>query len=54
VTTDSIDTIADGAAGRHPIPAVLDDPARLACRHVVTVVCGGDVDLNAYRSWAHT
>jgi threonine dehydratase len=25
VTTDSIDTIADGVAGRHPIPAVLDD-----------------------------
>ncbi|NUS74180.1 MAG: pyridoxal-phosphate dependent enzyme [Corynebacteriales bacterium] len=25
VTTDSIDTIADGVAGRRPIPAVLDD-----------------------------
>ena len=25
VTTDSTDTIADGVAGRHPIPAVLDD-----------------------------
>lgn len=25
VTTDTIDTIADGVAGRHPIPEVLDD-----------------------------
>jgi threonine dehydratase len=25
VNTDAIDTIADGVAGRHPIPEVLDD-----------------------------
>ncbi|WP_366654070.1 pyridoxal-phosphate dependent enzyme, partial [Mycobacterium gordonae] len=25
ITTDSTNTIADGVAGRHPIPAVLDD-----------------------------
>src|SRR3954454_11674034 len=25
VTTDSMETIADGVAGRYPIPAVLDD-----------------------------
>ena len=90
VTTDSMDTIADGVAGRFPIPAVLDDllqvaddavlvressivhgmrlllqeaglvvepsaalgvaavledPDRFAGRHVVTIVCGGNVDL---------
>jgi threonine dehydratase len=96
VTTDSIDTIADGVAGRHPIPAVLEDllevaddavlvreasivtgmralfehaglvvepsaalgiaailedPARFAGRHVVTIVCGSNVDPATYRSW---
>ena len=96
VTTDSTDTIADGVAGRHPIPAVLDDlllvaddavlvqeasiiagmrlllhhaglvvePSaalgvaailenrdRFAGRHVVTIVCGGNVDLDAYHRW---
>ncbi|OQR64614.1 threonine dehydratase [Streptomyces maremycinicus] len=96
VTTDSTDTIADGVAGRYPIPAVLDDlllvaddavlvqessiiagmrmlleraglvaepsaalgvaailedPARFAGRHVVTVVCGSNVDPGAYRRW---
>ncbi|OLB64843.1 MAG: threonine dehydratase [Actinobacteria bacterium 13_2_20CM_2_72_6] len=96
VTTDAIDTIADGVAGRYPIPAVLDDllavaddavlvdetsivagmrallahaglvvepsaalgvaamledPDRFAGRRVVTIVCGSNVDLNAYRSW---
>ncbi|MEV0904362.1 threonine ammonia-lyase [Streptomyces hokutonensis] len=96
VTTDSTDTIADGVAGRFPIPAVLDDllvvaddavlvreesiitgmrmlfdhaglvvePSaalgiaailedrdRFAGRHVVTVVCGGNVDADAYRRW---
>ena len=30
VNTDRIDTIADGGAGRHPIPAVLDDLLRVA------------------------
>ncbi len=96
VTTDSIDTIADGVAGRHPISAVLDDllevaddavlvreasivagmqalfehaglvvepsaalgvaailedPGRFAGRHVVTIICGSNVDPKAYRSW---
>ncbi|MGW3104388.1 threonine ammonia-lyase [Streptomyces sp. NPDC001100] len=96
VTTDSADTIADGVAGRFPIPAVLDDlllvaddallvreesiitgmrmlfdraglvvePSaalgvaailenreRFAGRHVVTVVCGGNVDADAFRRW---
>jgi threonine dehydratase len=96
VTTDSTSTIADGVAGRHPIPAVLDDllvvaddavlvreesiiagmrmlldhaglvvePSaalgiaailedreRFAGRHVVTIVCGSNVDVDAYRRW---
>jgi threonine dehydratase len=96
VTTDSADTIADGVAGRYPIPAVLDDllgvaddavlvreesivagmrllleraglvvepsaalgvaavledPDRFAGRHVVTIICGSNVDLDAYHRW---
>lgn len=96
VTTDSMDTIADGVAGRYPIPAVLDDllqvaddavlvreasivtgmrmllehaglvvePSaalgiaailenrdRFAGRHVVTIICGSNVDLDAYHRW---
>ncbi|HEX6358071.1 threonine ammonia-lyase [Actinophytocola sp.] len=96
VTTESTDTIADGVAGRFPIPAVLDDllavaddavlvressiiagmrmllehtglvvePSaalgvaavledrdRFAGRHVVSVICGGNVDLDAYHRW---
>jgi threonine dehydratase len=96
VTTETMDTIADGVAGRFPIPAVLndlllvaddavlvreesihegmrllldlaglvaepsaalgiaavlEDRARFAGRHVVTVVCGGNVDADAYRGW---
>jgi threonine dehydratase len=96
ITTDSTDTIADGVAGRYPIPAVLDDlikvaddavlvheasivagmrmlleraglivepsaalgiaailedPDRFAGRHVVTIICGSNVDLNTYWSW---
>ena len=99
VTTDSTDTIADGVAGRHPIPAVLDDlllvaddavlvqeasiiagmrmlldhaglvvepsaalgvaavledPDRFAGRHVVTIICGSNVDLDAYHRWVRT
>jgi threonine dehydratase len=95
-TTDSTDTIADGVAGRRPIPAVLDDlllvtddavlvqeesiiagmrmlldhaglvvePSaalgiaailenrdRFAGRHVVTIVCGSNVDADAYHRW---
>ncbi|WP_246098038.1 threonine ammonia-lyase [Streptomyces botrytidirepellens] len=96
VTTDSTDTIADGVAGRRPIPAVLDDllvvaddavlvqeasiiagmrmlldhaglvvePSaalgiaavledrdRFAGRPVATIVCGSNVDVDAYRGW---
>ncbi|WP_157249161.1 threonine ammonia-lyase [Nonomuraea typhae] len=96
VTTASTDTIADGVAGRHPIPAVLNDllqvaddavlvqetsiiagmrmllhhagliaePSaalgiaailedrdRFAGRHVVTIVCGSNVDMAAYHRW---
>ncbi|MGW2571971.1 threonine ammonia-lyase [Streptomyces sp. NPDC001537] len=99
VTTDSTDTIADGVAGRCPIPAVLDDlllvaddavlvqeasiiagmrmlfdyaglvvePSaalgiaavledrdRFAGRHVVTIVCGSNVDVDAYHRWIGT
>ena len=96
VTTGPPRTIADGVAGRRPIPAVLDDlilvaddavlvqeasiiagmrmlldhaglvaePSaalgiaailedrdRFAGRHVVTIVCGSNVDMDAYRRW---
>jgi threonine dehydratase len=96
VTTNSTNTIADGVAGRCPIPAVLDDlllvaddavlvqeasiiagmrmlldhaglvvePSaalgiaailedrdRFAGRHVVTIVCGSNVDVDAYHRW---
>ncbi|RZQ62333.1 threonine ammonia-lyase [Amycolatopsis suaedae] len=96
VTTESIDTIADGVAGRFPIPevladllqvaddavlvreasivagmrlllqhaglvvepsaalgiaAILEDRDRFAGRHVVTVLCGSNVDVDAYRAW---
>jgi threonine dehydratase len=96
VSTESTDTIADGVAGRFPIPAVLDDllqvaddavlvqessiitgmrmllehaglvvepsaalgvaavledPDRFAGRRVVTIICGGNVDLDDHRRW---
>jgi threonine dehydratase len=96
VTTGPTSTIADGVAGRHPIPAVLDDlllvaddavlvseasiiagmrmlldhaglvvePSaalgiaailedhdRFAGRHIVTIVCGSNVDPDAYHRW---
>jgi threonine dehydratase len=96
VTTGPTRTIADGVAGRRPIPAVLadlllvaddavlvseasivaamrmllghaglvaepsaalgiaavlEDRDRFAGRHVVTVVCGSNVDLDAYHRW---
>lgn len=99
ITTDSTDTIADGVAGRYPIPAVLDDlltvaddavlvheasivrgmrmlleraglvvePSaalgvaailedrdRFAGRHVATIICGSNVDLDAYHRWVRT
>lgn len=98
ITTESTNTIADGVAGRRPIPevladlltvaddavlveessiiggmrllleetglvvepsaalgvaAVLEDRDRFAGRHVVTVICGGNVDLDSYRRWVH-
>lgn len=96
VTTESTNTIADGVAGRFPIPevlddllliaddavlvqeesiiagmrllhnqaglivepsaalgvaAVLEDPTRFAGRHVLTIICGSNVDLAAYQRW---
>ena len=96
VATGPTSTIADGVAGRRPIPAVLhdlllvaddavlvseasiiagmrmllvhaglvaepsaalgiaavlEDRDRFAGRHVVTVVCGSNVDLDAYHRW---
>ena len=96
VTTGPADTIADGVAGRRPIPAVLDDlllvaddavlvqetsiiagmrmlldhaglvaepsaalgiaailedRTRFTGRHVLTVVCGSNVDADAYHRW---
>ena len=96
VAGESIDTIADGVAGRHPIPevladlllvaddavlvaeasiiagmrlllehaglvvepsaalgiaAILEDRDRFAGRHVVTIVCGSNVDVDAYHRW---
>ncbi|MFI6996323.1 threonine/serine dehydratase [Nocardia sp. NPDC050175] len=98
VTTESTDTIADGVAGRYPIPevlddllavaddavlvqessiiagirlllrhtglivepsaalgiaAVLEDRERFAGRHIVTVICGSNVDLDAYHRWVY-
>ncbi|MGI5455194.1 threonine ammonia-lyase [Streptomyces sp. CA-249302] len=99
ITTPTTNTIADGVAGRFPIPAVLNDllavaddavlveepsiitgmrllhdhaglvvePSaalgiaailenreRFAGRRVVTVVCGSNVDVDAYRGWVGT
>ncbi|WP_433832366.1 pyridoxal-phosphate dependent enzyme [Actinoplanes sp. CA-015351] len=33
------------------IAAILEDPDRFADRHVVTIICGGNVDLDAYHRW---
>ena len=33
------------------IAAILEDRCRFAGRHVVTIVCGSNVDLDAYRRW---
>jgi hypothetical protein len=45
VETDHMDTIADGVAGRCPIPEVLDDllvmlDERFAGRRITTILCG--------------
>jgi threonine dehydratase len=98
ITTESTNTIADGVAGRFPIPEVLDDLLAVADdailvressiitamqlllehaglvvepsaalgvaailedrdrfdgRHVVTVICGSNVDPDAYHRWVH-
>jgi threonine dehydratase len=36
------------------VAAVLEDPDRFAGRHVVTVICGSNVDLDAYHRWVRT
>ncbi|WP_067969135.1 threonine ammonia-lyase [Mycolicibacter icosiumassiliensis] len=33
------------------IAAIIEDPDRFAGRHVVTIVCGSNVDMDAYRRW---
>lgn len=33
------------------IAAILKDRDRFAGRHVVTIVCGGNVDVDAYHRW---
>lgn len=33
------------------VAAVLEDRDRFACRHVVTVICGSNVDLDSYHRW---
>lgn len=33
------------------IAAILEDRDRFAGRHVVTIVCGSNVDMDAYRRW---
>jgi threonine dehydratase len=33
------------------VAAMIENRERFAGRHVVTIVCGGNVDLDAYRSW---
>jgi threonine dehydratase len=33
------------------VAAVLEDPARFGGRHVATIICGSNVDLDAYHRW---
>ena len=33
------------------VAAILEDLDRFAGRHVVTIICGGHVDLDAYHRW---
>ena len=33
------------------VAAILEDPDRFAGRHVVTIVCGSNVDLGDYHRW---
>ena len=36
------------------IAAVLEDRDRFAGRHVATIICGSNVDLDAYHRWVRT
>ncbi|WP_327109339.1 hypothetical protein [Nonomuraea glycinis] len=36
------------------VAAVLEDPDRFAGRHVATILCGSNVDLDAYHRWVRT
>jgi threonine dehydratase len=36
------------------VAAILEDPDRFAGRHVVTIICGSNVDLDAYHRWIRT
>jgi threonine dehydratase len=33
------------------IAAILEDPERFTGRHVVTIACGSNVDIDAYDRW---
>ncbi|MBE1490742.1 threonine ammonia-lyase [Plantactinospora soyae] len=36
------------------VAAILEDPDRFAGRHVVTIICGSNVDLDAYHRWVRS
>jgi threonine dehydratase len=36
------------------VAAILEDPDRFAGRHVVTIICGSNVDLDAHYRWIRT
>jgi threonine dehydratase len=36
------------------VAALLENPGRFAGRHVVTIICGSNVDLQAYHRWVGT
>jgi threonine dehydratase len=36
------------------VAAILEDPHRFAGRHVITIICGSNVDLDAYHRWVRT
>jgi hypothetical protein len=43
------------SSNRRPLgfAAILEDRDRFAGRHVVTIVCGSNVDMVAYRRWVN-
>ncbi len=41
-------------SGAFGIAAILEDRDRFAGRHVVTIVCGSNVDVGAYHRWVAT